>query len=82
MFATVGPQGLEVPVVVPTEAAATARLAALLVTEPGSVAAVAPSFAAVAANAVMVAAFALIPAMRLIDQDADQHQRQRQVQEP
>ena len=29
---------------------------------------------AVAANAVMVAAFALIPAMRLIDQDADQNQ--------
>jgi hypothetical protein len=28
----------------------------------------------VAANAVMVAAFALIPAMRLIDQDADQNQ--------
>ena len=32
------------------------------------------AIAVVAANAVMVAAFALIPAMRLIDQDADQNQ--------
>jgi hypothetical protein len=142
VFATVGPRVLRFWWFVPTEVAATAGLAALLATEPGSVAAVALPFAvgligagalpiintayysrtpdellgrvnstwfvmvltalpfsslafgwlinattpetaiagAVAANAVMVAAFALIPAMRLIDQDTDQHRLR--VQEP
>jgi Major Facilitator Superfamily len=136
VFAAVGPRVSSFWWFVPTEVAATAGLAALLATEPGSVAAVALSFGVglvaagslpiintayytrtpeellgrvngtsfamvlaalpfsslafgwlinatspetaiavvVAANAVMVAAFALLPAMRLIDQPAGQDQ--------
>lgn len=142
VFAAVGPNVSRFWWFVPTEVAATVGLAALLATEPGSVAAVALSFTvgligagalpiintayysrtpepllgrvngtsfamvltalpfsslafgwlvnatspetaiavAVAANAVMVGAFAFIPAMRLIDQDAEQPEPK--VQEP